>query len=60
MEKNGSNGGLAGSQDISYPENNFFAGAILAGSIGIAVGNAFAQKLDKKIILRLLGSEVCL
>ena len=54
-KKNGSNGGLAGSQDISYPENNFFAGAILAGSIGIAVGNAFAQKLDKKNNITVVG-----
>ena len=47
-KENGSNGGLAGSQDISYSDNNFFSGAILAGSIGIAIGNAMAQKIDNK------------
>ena len=44
----GANSGMAGSQDISYSNKNFFSGAILAGSIGIAVGNALAQKIDKK------------
>lgn len=43
----GSNQGFAGSQDISYSEKNFYAGAILAGSIGIATGNALAQKINK-------------
>lgn len=43
----GANSGLAGSQDISYKENNFFSGAILAGSIGIAVGTALNFKLKK-------------
>jgi TPP-dependent pyruvate/acetoin dehydrogenase alpha subunit len=38
----GVNRGLAGSQDISSSSNNFFAGAILAGTIGIAVGAAAA------------------
>jgi pyruvate dehydrogenase E1 component alpha subunit len=43
----GANFGLAGSQDISYKENNFFSGAILAGAIGIAVGTALNFKLKK-------------
>jgi len=41
----GANGGLSGSQDISFPPLNFHGGAILAGSIGIAVGVAQAIKL---------------
>tara|TARA_B100000029_G_scaffold395698_1_gene393535 strand:+ start:2800 stop:3885 length:1086 start_codon:yes stop_codon:yes gene_type:complete len=41
--KDGVNHGLAGSQDISSPSNNFYAGAIVAGTIGIAVGAATAQ-----------------
>jgi TPP-dependent pyruvate/acetoin dehydrogenase alpha subunit len=41
----GTNSGMAGSQDISMDEARFFGGAILAGSIGIAVGTALALKL---------------
>jgi TPP-dependent pyruvate/acetoin dehydrogenase alpha subunit len=41
----GSNKGLAGSQDISSSNKNFYAGAILSGSIGIAVGAAYGLKL---------------
>ncbi len=40
-KQSGINHGYAGSQDISAPSHRFFAGAILAGSIGIAVGAAF-------------------
>ena len=42
----GANSGLAGSQDISYKEKNFFSGAPV-GSIGIAVGTALNFKLKK-------------
>ena len=44
----GANSGLAGSQDISYPLNNFYSGAIIAGSISIAVGTGLSLKLNKK------------
>jgi len=44
----GANFGIAGSQDISYPANNFYSGAILAGSISIAVGTALSLKISKK------------
>ena len=37
----GANGGQAGSQDISHHESRFYSGAILAGSISLAVGVAF-------------------
>ena len=55
----GANGGIAGSQDISYPENNFYSGAILAGSISIAVGTALANKLDKnnKVVFACFGES---
>ena len=43
----GSNKGLAGSQDISGSQNNFFAGAILTGSVGISVGAAYSIKYNK-------------
>jgi TPP-dependent pyruvate/acetoin dehydrogenase alpha subunit len=39
-KETGANGGKAGSQDISYPKNNFFSGAILAGATAIAAGAA--------------------
>ena len=47
-KKSGANSGLAGSQDISFPEKKFFSGAILAGAASIAVGTALALKKDKK------------
>jgi TPP-dependent pyruvate/acetoin dehydrogenase alpha subunit len=46
-KEGGSNKGLAGSQDISSPKNKFYAGAILSGSIGIAVGAAYGIKQKK-------------
>ncbi len=44
----GANAGIAGSQDISYPQNNFFSGAILSGATSIAVGTALALKMKHK------------
>ncbi len=41
----GANGGIAGSQEISFPSINFFSGAILAGGVPIAVGTALGFKL---------------
>lgn len=60
-KSSGANGGLAGSQDISFAKNNFFSGAILAGAIGISVGNAYAQKLDstKGITVVGFGESAC-
>tara|TARA_Y100000590_G_scaffold468402_1_gene651052 strand:- start:1758 stop:2870 length:1113 start_codon:yes stop_codon:yes gene_type:complete len=46
-KKTGANGGLAGSMDLSYPRNNFFGGAILAGAASIAMGVAMSFKLNK-------------
>ena len=42
----GANGGLAGSQDISYPQARFYSGAILGGATAIAAGSALASKLN--------------
>ena len=47
-KETGANSGLAGSQDISSPENNFFSGAILAGAVAISVGTALALNFSKK------------
>ena len=41
----GANGGKAGSQDISMPSLNFYAGAILSGSVAISVGVGFGFQL---------------
>src|SRR5712692_6102704 len=41
----GANGGLAGSQDISFPARNFYSGAILAGATAISIGAALGFQL---------------
>ena len=56
-KKTGANSGIAGSQDISYEKNRFFSGAILAGSISIAVGAAMSlnEKKSKNISIAAFG-----
>lgn len=47
----GTNGGFAGSQEISKVDLNFYSGAIITGMVAIAMGVAFAnQYLDKQSI----------
>jgi pyruvate dehydrogenase E1 component alpha subunit len=46
-KKTGANSGIAGSQDISCEKNRFFSGAILAGSVSVAVGTAMSLKVNK-------------
>ncbi len=46
-KETGANSGIAGSQDISYPEKKFFSGAILAGAASIAVGTAISLSKNK-------------
>lgn len=43
----GSNAGRAGSMDLSMPEVNFHAGAIMPGALAIALGVAYSFKLRK-------------
>lgn len=43
----GTNGGLAGSQELSVPGVNFFSGAIITGMTSIAVGVALAFKMQQ-------------
>jgi TPP-dependent pyruvate/acetoin dehydrogenase alpha subunit len=43
----GANGGLAGSQDISFPARNFYSGAILAGATAISTGAALGFQLGR-------------
>lgn len=45
-KRTGANAGLAGSQDISFPSQRFFSGAILAGAAAISSGSALAFKLQ--------------
>lgn len=47
-KEEGSNGGRAGSQDVSFASANFYSGAILAGSAPIAAGAALAFKYKKQ------------
>ena len=55
--KNGSNFGLAGSQELSYSKNNFYSGTILSGMFAIALGTSFAQKMKNKkdITMTIIG-----
>lgn len=45
--ESGLNCGFAGSQGISDPSINFHASAIVGGLVGVAVGTAYALKMDK-------------
>ena len=47
-KKNGSNYGLAGSQELSLSSQNFFSGTILSGMFAISLGTAYSQKMKKK------------
>ena len=53
--KTGANGGKAGSQDISSPHLNFHSGAIISGTIGIAVGAALGIKFKSNDIISVVG-----
>ena len=43
----GTNGGLAGSQELSCPEINFNSGTILSGALAMSVGDAYAKKIKQ-------------
>lgn len=45
-KETGASGGKAGSQDVSKPSHRFYAGAILAGAIGISTGVGFGIQLQ--------------
>jgi len=51
----GANGGLAGSQDISFPARRFFSGAILAGATAIALGAALGCQVRKTTDVAVAG-----
>ena len=43
----GTNGGLAGSQELSCTKTNFYSGTILSGAFAMAVGDAFSKISNK-------------
>ena len=47
-KKTGSNSGLAGSQELSYSEKNFYSGTILSGMFSISLGTSYSQKINKR------------
>ena len=55
--KNGTTGGLAGSQELTSPKINFYSGAILSGSFAISLGDAFEKILTitKGITISVIG-----
>src|SRR5438034_9684834 len=54
-KETGANGGRAGSQDISHTGSGFYSGAILAGSVSIAVGAAYGLKFRKTARIAVSG-----
>jgi len=56
-KSNGTNGGLAGSQELSCSRINFNSGTILSGAFAMSVGDAYAKKIkkDKGITITVIG-----
>ena len=56
-KSSGTNGGLAGSQELSDPDISFYSGTILSGALAMGVGDAFAKKykLKKSINISVIG-----
>ena len=50
-KKNGVNGGLAGSQELSSAKDNFYSGTILSGAFAMSAGSAFASKYTNQNFL---------
>ena len=46
-KENGTNGGIAGSQELSCTKNNFYSGTILSGAFSFAAGDAYAKKYSR-------------
>jgi TPP-dependent pyruvate/acetoin dehydrogenase alpha subunit len=47
-KKSGTNGGLAGSQELSDSDISFYSGTILSGALAMGNGSAFASKYKSK------------
>ena len=56
-KSSGTNGGLAGSQELSDPDISFYSGTILSGALAMGVGDALAKKykLKKSINISVIG-----
>jgi len=50
-KSSGTNGGLAGSQELSDPSINFYSGTILSGALAMGVGDAFAKKYKNQKLI---------
>ena len=42
-KETGTNGGLAGSQELSCTKTHFYSGTILSGAFGMSLGDAFSK-----------------
>ena len=56
-KKNGANGGLAGSQELSSAKDNFYSGTILSGAFAMSAGSAFASNYlnDDYVTVAIIG-----
>lgn len=56
-KRTGTNGGLAGSQELSNTDINFYSGTILSGALSMAVGDAYAKiyKKENSISVAVIG-----
>lgn len=56
-KSSGTNGGLAGSQELSCTKTSFYSGTILSGAFAMAVGDAYSKKYkkNKNISIAVIG-----
>tara|TARA_Y100000591_G_C21804067_1_gene683765 strand:- start:225 stop:1268 length:1044 start_codon:yes stop_codon:yes gene_type:complete len=47
-KETGTNGGLAGSQELSSPDIHFYSGTILSGALSLSIGDAFSKIYKKQ------------
>ena len=54
----GTNGGLAGSQELSCTKTKFYSGAILSGALAMSVGDAYSKKYrnEKNVSVSAIGN----
>lgn len=56
-KETGTNGGLAGSQELSCTKTHFYSGTILSGAFGMSLGDAFSKvyKNENNITISVIG-----
>ena len=54
----GTNGGLAGSQELSCTKSKFYSGTILSGALAMSVGDAYSKKYknEKSVSVSVIGN----